>query len=219
MDATSSLVESFALNQFICHLSCASISVLRKTSLNSAGLSVLSLGTGAEVSIDKVTSEYNSQYGYRLRGRIIRVKDSIANNNYEGIRISGETQSSPTNVQFEGEVSSYGNTGEGIVIGEGLGEDFPSTGYFAFSKVIVKGNLKSFRNKDYGLLLEDFQSQGSEDFVVEKNGSFFSCQNGFDDIYHEDAVIFVDENPDGGYTCDSPGTTGTSLCAPCPVCA
>ena len=221
MDAPSR-VESFALyhstyHNVITHLSYFSISILRKTSLNAVGVSVLSLAPNAVVLIKDATSWNNFEYGYRLRGATIHVKDSTAKHNVQGIRIAGERKRSPTNVQFKGEVFSYGNVNDGIVIGEGFGP-----GNNAFAMVIVEGNLISFRNKYNGLLLEDFQSQGSEDFVVKKNGSFISCQNGEADIYYEDDVNFVDGDSDGiGYTCesiDSP-TPGTPVCVPCPVCA
>ena len=223
---THILIELLALNQTLFCLSYSD----RNARFNQVGVSVLSLGTGAEVSIEKATGENNLEYGMRLRGSTIFVKDSTASSNMDvGIKIAGELKGNPTKVHFSGKSSSFKNNHVGILADRGRSSK-TDKGDYTYAGVTVEGELETYQNRIYGLAIYESMEMPSG-FVVEDKGSFTACQNGDEDIKNfSHDVDFVDENSDGdGFMCDtgcSPTDDGCGgsidqgddVCVPCPTC-
>jgi len=112
-----------------------------------------------------------STTGMSLRGPEITVKDSTANHNGDdGIRVIAD--SSATNVIFEGVVSSYLNKKHGIAVEK----SFDGTGTAPYeAEVTVKGVLNTYLNGRDGLFIR--KDTIVNDFTVEAEGSFSSCNN------------------------------------------
>eukprot|EP00984_Skeletonema_dohrnii_P021200 scaffold10518_cov78-Skeletonema_dohrnii-CCMP3373.AAC.2 len=172
-----------------------------------------------EVTIEKVTSKYNFGDGMSLRGPEINVKDSTANHNGDdGIRVIAETDSSATNVIFEGVVSSYHNEKHGIAVENSFDSNAPYE-----AEVTVKGMLNTYLNGRDGLFIR--KDTIVNDFTVEDEGSFSSCNNSQGpqkdfDIGVKGNANFVDEGTDG-YTCDTTGRSNQvtfPTCMDCPAC-
>ena len=188
--------------------------------MNAVGVSVLALEDAKTpaVSIKDVMSEFNLEYGLRLRGAMIQVKDIIARNNtWSGIHIAGEDKDFPTKVKFEGTVSSYKNA-NGISVDEGRGN-----GPYYYAEAIFEGELNTYLNPTGLYVGKEVNMKDAtyvQGFIVKKGGSFNSCQNRKSDLLVFGQVNFIDENTDG-YTC---GLIHTKLisdlptCVACPAC-
>ncbi len=149
------------------------------------------------------------------QGPDVTVKDSVASyNERNGILVLGDDSSNPTNVQFEGTVSSHHNKIHGI------DTTIRSTTSNKYISMNVKGVVNTFLNGLDGIFI---RRNILAEFTVEDGGSFNSCQNdGFDiGINSQGTVSFVDDGSDGdGYTCDGNGRGGTGFpsCLACPIC-
>jgi hypothetical protein len=162
------------------------------------------------VIIEDVTSKYNVEDGIQIRDSGVTVKDStFSHNDNQGISIAGGKMSYPTQVKFEGTVSSHHNREDGIEVVQTMGGG-------PYSDVNVKGVLNTYLNGQDGLQIKN----GAEsDFTVEDHGSFNSCQNNGFDIRNSGQVTFEGTK---GYTCDTKIVLGSGdlpdTCTPCPDC-
>lgn len=192
--------------------------VNRYTHDNQDGIRVEFSEVSNVVIIEDVTSKYNVKDGIQIRDSGVTVKDStFSHNDNQGIRIAGEEMSYPTQVKFEGTVSSHHNREDGIeVVNSGIGGG-------AYSDVNVKGVLNTYLNGRDGLVI---RPNADSNFIVEDHGSFNSCQNYVDtifsngfDIRNSGQVTFEGTK---GYTCDTKIVLGSGdlpdTCTPCPDC-
>eukprot|EP00985_Skeletonema_marinoi_P006327 scaffold2735_cov107-Skeletonema_marinoi.AAC.2 len=138
----------------------------------------------------KKLQESTTSESMSLRGPEITVKDSTANHNGDdGIRVIAD--SSATNVIFEGVVSSYLKKKHGIAVEK----SFDGTGTAPYeAEVTVKGVLNTYLNGRDGLFIR--KDTIVNDFTVEAEGSFSSCNNSQGKTNDYDIGIGVGGNVD-----------------------